>query len=104
MYRIHITIIIIHVDFSVRSKLVFATLHREILDRLADELKDSAMARAAIGGFRPQGVSIYLPAFLHTCAALTSAIVDDVCHTLSNWISSGRMFGDLSIQIHYGQG
>jgi hypothetical protein len=28
----------------------------------------------------------------------------DVCHVLASWIQQDRIFGDLSIQIHYGEG
>jgi hypothetical protein len=66
----------------------------------------------------------YLRAFYTTFRQVNSAIWDslmealfasarirnqlypeqDVCHVLASWIAQDRLFGDLSIQIHYGEG
>lgn len=64
-------------DFTRAFFDAFRHANRDIFDRLKEELADASSARGD---------------------------EDDVCLLLSRWIERGLHFGDLSVQIHYGQG
>ena len=62
--------------------VVFRNLNFAILDKLRKELFTSAKDRLGQG----------------------KIIEDDICYVFSKWIEDGRIFADLSIQIHFGEG
>ena len=71
-----------------------------------DKPPASDFTRAFFEAFRVVNKEVFdtLRQNLIDASAFDATGNEDVCYVLAQWIEKGRHFGDLSIQIHYGEG
>jgi len=88
------------------SQTVFSKNPNPLIGTDFDKPAASAFTRAFYEAFRAVNKEIFDVLKQRLLNASTYKVTgkEDVCYVLATWISKGYHFGDLSIQIHYGQG
>lgn len=88
------------------SEDVYSRNPNPLIGKDFDKPAASPFTRAFYEAFRVvnEGVFDALTKHLLAASSFNRTMEEDACYVLAKWIEKGFHFGDLSVQIHYGQG